>query len=466
MKTQSTILAIVVLLAAGASAAGYSGGDGSTGNPYKIATPEDMNEIGANLADWDKHFIVIADIDLADYTGTQFNIIGNSATKFTSVFDGNDHTISNFTYTTTDTDFIALFGCVRGPNAIIKDLTLIDPNVNAAGSSCFVGPLVGYLSSGTISGCGVEAGSVSGDAWVGGLVGQQVGGTISDCYATGEVSGRNLTGGLVGLNRQGTTISDCYATGKVSGEWHTGGLVGVNMDTILNCYATGEVFGRIYDTGGLVGDNRGVILHSHATGKVIGEVDTGGLAGDNFCFISHCYATGSVEAGDWRHTGGLVGDNVDYEDALPGYVKGTILNCYATGAVSGGSAGGLVGGNRCLSVIKNCYATGKVSGRDYDTGGLIGYDANDIIATACFWDIESTGQSSSDGGEGKTTAQMQTESTFTDDGWDFIEIWNIGENQTYPFLRTCPAGDLNHNGRVDMPDFAIFASHWLEGTGD
>ena len=30
---------------------------------------------------------------------------------------------------------------------------------------------------------------------------------------------------------------------------------------------------------------------------------------------------------------------------------------------------------------------------------------------------------------------MQTQSTFTDCGWDFVEIWGIVENHTYPFLR-------------------------------
>ncbi|MHC4616544.1 MAG: hypothetical protein ACYTEQ_02190, partial [Planctomycetota bacterium] len=66
---------------------------------------------------------------------------------------------------------------------------------------------------------------------------------------------------------------------------------------------------------------------------------------------------------------------------------------------------------------------------------------------------------------GKTTAEMQTESTFTDAGWDFVEVWDIGEGQTYPFLRTHSAGDLNHSGLVDWHDFAILAGHWLQEAG-
>jgi len=60
----------------------------------------------------------------------------------------------------------------------------------------------------------------------------------------------------------------------------------------------------------------------------------------------------------------------------------------------------------------------------------------------CFWDIDTSGQTQSAGGMGKTTAEMQTESTFTDAGWDFMgetangteDIWWILEEQDYPGL--------------------------------
>jgi hypothetical protein len=58
-----------------------------------------MNAIGAIPNDWDRHFRLMADIDLSAYTGTRFNIIGLDIDHcFTGVFDGNGHTISNFTY--------------------------------------------------------------------------------------------------------------------------------------------------------------------------------------------------------------------------------------------------------------------------------------------------------------------------------------------------------------------------------
>ena len=50
-------------------------------------------------------------------------------------------------------------------------------------------------------------------------------------------------------------------------------------------------------------------------------------------------------------------------------------------------------------------------------------------------------------------------------GWAVVEVWGVGENQTYPYLRKYSAGDLNHDGLVDWRDLAIFAGHWLEGVG-
>ncbi len=432
MRKQSIlVLAMVVLLAVSACAFGYSGGDGSVEYPYKIATPNDMNEIGTEPNDWDKRFIMVNDVNLADYTGTQFNIIGTSVDEpFTGVFDGNDHTIRNFTYTSTGTDYIGLFGCVKGVNAEIKDLTLIDLNVDA-GTGDEVGSLVGYLKYGGVYGCGVKGGSVSGDNAVGGLVGYYYGGTIlniSNCHVTGSVSGNERVGGLVGRTARHGRISNCYATGSVAGIFRTGGLVGSNYQCkISNCYATGAVDAND-STGGLVGYN------------CLGGID-------------NCYATGAVDGNDL--TGGLVGDNC----------SGTISNSYATGNVDGNNwGGGLVGGHWHNSTISNCYAIGAVNGNIL-TGGLVGEKWDGGTVMDSFWDVNTTGQEGSDGGESKTTAEMKKESTFTNAGWGFIEIWNIGENQTYPYLRVYPAGDLNHDGRVDFFDFAIAASHWLEGAG-
>ena len=175
----------------------YGGGTGEPNDPYLIYTAEHMNEIGANTSDYHKHFKLMADIDLSGYTGTNFNIIGRLYGSFRGVFDGNGHTISNFIYINTERDYnIGFFGCVEGENAEIKNLGLVNPNVDVKTAN-YVGSLVGWLRWGTITNCYVEGGSVLGKDRIGGIVGHNSG-TIIDSYTTISVSGERFIGGIVG----------------------------------------------------------------------------------------------------------------------------------------------------------------------------------------------------------------------------------------------------------------------------
>ena len=289
----------------------YGGGTGESNDPYLIYTAGQMNAIGADSNDWDKHFLLCADIDLGGLTGTSFNIIGNYENPFTGVFDGNGHTISNFSYTSTGTGYIGLFGYVSGEHAGIKNLGLIDPNVDRTGESWHVGSLVGWLRDGTITNCYVEGGSVVGYGDVGGLVGLNRDGTISNCYATGSVSGYFDIGGMVGDNDG--TITDCHSISSVTGGESVGGLVGNSSGTISNCCSSGSVSGAEdiwnHSVGGLAGYNSGKVSNSYSIAGVSGDRTVGGLVGRNSfgCTITNCYSIGSVLGSEY--VGGLVGDN-------------------------------------------------------------------------------------------------------------------------------------------------------------
>jgi hypothetical protein len=108
--------------------------------------------------------------------------------------------------------------------------------------------------------------------------------------------------------------------------------------------------------------------------------------------------------------------------------------------VTGNShVGGLAGVN--WGTIAKSYSTGTIIGNE-NVGGLIGDSHADANANSSLWDIESSGLSTSDGGTGLTTAEMQTASTFLEAGWDFIDetdngtedIWWIDEGRDYPRL--------------------------------
>ena len=292
----------------------YGGGSGTYADPFHIFTAEQLNNIGANPTDWDRHFALMADIDLGGYTGVEFNIIGNAAKAFSGSFEGNGHEISNFNYTSVK-DKTGFFGVVDGADAEIRNLVLSDPNVEAQPAS-YVGSLVGEVRSGILSGCHVRGGSVSGKDNVGGLVGQKVNGTILDCSTTCSVSGTGVyAGGLVGLHYMGT-IRDCGSTGDVTGNSMVGGLAGyngsflVNLSLIFNSYSTGDVVGQSY-AGGLVGYNEGTVSKCYSTGNVTGTLEPGGLVGRGDSGIVSQSFWDTVTSGQLTSPGGGTGKTTD-----------------------------------------------------------------------------------------------------------------------------------------------------------
>ncbi|MHC4694126.1 MAG: GLUG motif-containing protein [Planctomycetota bacterium] len=476
----------------------YGGGSGTQEDPYQIWDANHMQAIGTDSNDWDEHFKLRADIDLSYYDGNdgrpKFNMIGEYVgyndpdnKPFTGFFDGNNHTISNFTHESNNKDYIGVFGYV-GIGGEIKDVGMIDADVDS-GNGDYVGSLVGYLDDGAIINCSIEGAYITGDKYIGAMVGRNSGeplsgtGRIVNCQGTGFVNGNYMTGGLVGGISLGL-LSDCNSAVTVVGNEYTGGLVGwsSSLTTIRNCFATGTVDGNS-STGGLLGSASGAFVSNcYATGDVSGIDYTGGLIGDCEFQVSasNCYATGAVNG--TNYTGGLVGIGEGFSNCYAtGDVNGFnntggfagsggyIWNSYASGNVNGDSnTGGLLG--NVSMTISNCYAAGAVSG-NVNIGGLVGYDHPHFITsyTKCFWDngvnpyLDGIGNIIDPPDViGESTENMQTESTFTDAGWDFINVWNIGENQTYPYLRTYLAGDINRDGIVNFKDFAFVALQWLE----
>lgn len=178
------------------------------------------------------------------------------------------------------------------------------------------------------------------------------------------------------------------------------------------------------DVAGLVGENHGNIINCFNNGLINGNENTGGLVGSNYSTISKCYSSGTIYG--YYHTGGLVGWN---ENA-------SISNCYSTASVTGGSFTGGLAGSIYLCEITNSYSKGFVIATTYSGGLLGGVSNSDDVVLNSFWDIETSGYTTSGGGTGKTSAEMKTITTFTEAGWNFTQIWNINSNQNegYPYL--------------------------------
>lgn len=465
---------------------GFAGGSGSDSDPYQVSSKEHLDLVRLHL---DKHFRQTADIDLGGENWLPIGYITGQEEvpeDFTGSFDGYGFVIENLTIDREDQDFIGLFARLDEGGAFMT-VTLTDVTITG---NTRVGALVGDSHNNTTIVDSYSTGTVSGEEYVGGLLGYHYMGLIEGCSSEADVTGDEYVGGLIGMSQE-SMIMDSHASGRIEGSYNVGGLVGyLDEGMIIDSYATGEVEGDEEDSGGiggLVGSvARSTIITSHATGNVRGDSSVGGLAGDswdseiigsfaegtvsgnysvgglvgdNDGYIFMCHATGDVFGDD--ETGGLVGWNAggtimlsyatgdvkgdrDESMQLGGLVgaseEGLITNSYATGSVTGyEEVGGLIGSFD--GQIMHCFSTGLVTG-SVDVGGLIGnnYDEDSIVMDS-FYDMETSGQTASAGGTGKTTAEMKTRATFTDAGWDFNVgddegIWDIQAdvNNGYPHL--------------------------------
>jgi hypothetical protein len=476
----------------------YSGGSGSPYDPFLISTPQDWQMLcnSPNDINASNSFVLTNDLDLSGLTVTE---VGTGSPSFNGSFDGRGHTISGLVFASSTNFYCGLFGDI-GPAGYVHNLNLFFPSLTSvSGSSFYMGGLAGY-NEGTISRCTVTGGTYNAGYpyMVGGFVGGN-NGLIIDCAFTGDITIGNSSawycGGFTGYNWG--TIAYCTISGSAAITCPRGGLlVGESSGRIYNCSASGSVSVTYYGCptntcGGLVGDNAGTIDSSWANVAVNGY--------------------GSYNVG--TYVGGLVGTN---------WLGSPIVNSYAIGNVTGHisfgtsvcTAGGLVG--QSSLDIKHCYSTGHISavGTGFPLNpsqrvlnGLIGVLWSPGTINDSFWDVNTSGRSTSAAGVGLTTAQMKTYSSFASAGWDFTnetandinDNWRMcTDGVDYPRLAwqsvstgdfACPAGidetdlaylmnnwltsscpdsypcemaDLDHSGLVDFRDFALFAQNWTD----
>lgn len=215
--------------------------------------------------------------------------------------------------------------------------------------------------------------------------------------------------GLFGWD-SGVVRDTGVVNGSVTGAGGAGGLAGFNAGTASHCYFTGDVTGTelTNSVGGLVGSSQGNVIACHSAGSVSGHVSVGGLVGGQYAgsVVTACYSSSNVVG--VREVGGLVG-MVQY------------------------------------STVTDSYSIGWVAGEQY-VGGLVGrnWDHTGTVSNS-FWDTQTSGQATSDGGTGKSTTEMQDISTFSGATWTIVAvanpsarntayIWNIVDGVTYPFL--------------------------------
>lgn len=381
-------------------------GEGTENNPYRITSLTHLEELNNLPQLWDKHFILMNDIDATDTKdwnvsdhdnsiqtpneAAGFKPIGDDEDAgmrdkipFTGSFNGQGHKISKLFINRPAESNVGFFGYIKG--AKIKNLTIESPNITAGN---YTGGLIGSSYSESykipelvsyIDSCKVTRHSISGALQAGGLAGSLYFCNVNHSSAQhGYLTAINNVGGFAGELAIEAVVNHSFSSGTVMANGqNVGGFAGriVGYCEIDSAYAATNVNGA-KNVGGFVGlqNNGGNITNSHALGKVhanglYGLV--GGFVGAQYyANISRCYAKGAVSSID-IFAGGFVG-----------YTEGggntSIEQSYATGTVKGRRfTGGFAG--QLDSYVKYCYATGEVDASvddpvnlDIQLGGFAG----------------------------------------------------------------------------------------------
>ncbi len=289
---------------------GFAGGDGTSGDPYRIETAEQLNRVRNFLgpAYKDTYFQLTVPIDLSSYTN--WVPIGDFGNPFCGHFYGTTYdsetetyiylTISNLSINRPDASYVGLFGNFAG--ADIRGVAI--RNANVTGSDSGTGALVGQSVSRDSQPTLIEYCSATGTVTavggfaVGGLVGIANDTDVRQSYSTASVTGTlsSYAGGLVGYLYRGS-IENSYATGPVTStgtDGYAGGLVGWNTDSEIHyCYAAGKVTGE-GETGGLIGlSSTSNIIQSYFNVANAGSSDNGskgiGVKVINLVYQSNCF---------------------------------------------------------------------------------------------------------------------------------------------------------------------------------
>lgn len=357
----------------GSIQAQFSGsGSGTEEDPYRIFNAEQLNQV-RNFTSNNVYFSLEADIDMTDWIAENNPSQGwLPISNFSGVFRGNGHKITNLKINRPTTDYIGLFGIYFSGD--ISNVYIL--NANYVGKNN-VGGFVALSRGGSISGCLFQGRIKSCGSYAGGICARMSvypGIIISNCYSLVELEGDSYCGGIIG-DGEWATLSEnyCHAI-SIKGTSYIGGISGSSgSENIEKSYTTGNITG-INFVGGIVGRSEGGGSDCYSNcDKIIGVDDVGGINA----------------------------------------IDGSFQNVVAI--------------NKMISANSNLYRVGPsgLNNRSWNLTKMILNDEEQPMPD--------------DGGQNGTNTSLSAlklKATYQGLGWDFDNVWEIQETETFPYLKT------------------------------
>ena len=369
-------------------------GSGTEADPYLVYTADDLTGVYRK-----GYYKLMNDIDLTEWINVNsptegWTGIGREGSDM-SQFDGNGFTISGL-WSNTTRDYTGLFSMFS--NGTIKNLKVVTASGKKVKGGNNTGILIGYLTNGKILDCTVD-GDVEGITNVGGVVGAAGNDELTNLIFNGTVTSATdnaNVGGIAGT--ASSSISKCISKGSLTatGEMaQVGGIVGTNqINGIVSDCCSSATLNSPYAVGGIVSYNYGTVTRSLASGNL----------------YTNNYAAGIIGYND--------GANATVSKCVA--VNNKIDVTYESQQVQQG--GGY--GQRIIGGIKNDAPAPEMDNYALKTMQV---SVNDV-AQKVYDDIMN--------GTAKTLEQLNTQSTYTELGWDFTSTWYMNASTGLPDLKT------------------------------
>ena len=274
--------------------------------PIEVNTIADFLKIED---DRDAYYKLNADLDFAGQAAVS---LCSSSEPFEGVFDGNDHTISNYQVSTGE--YAGLFEYVSG--GTIKNLKLSNSSISITSNCKYVGALAGYAVNSTISDVTLDgfklvspsSGSSTTTSQIGGLFGAiSSDKTLSTDVKTSNVNNTkalniNLDLGQVRPSSNYLFYSGAFA-GRVSGDTtitnsKATGLVNVKSRSSSGTAYIGGFAGAI-ESSNLVSDSVSIVsIALVRSANTFEKLCVGGFAGGNGTGqinLKNCVSVGDIE---------------------------------------------------------------------------------------------------------------------------------------------------------------------------
>lgn len=445
-------------------------GKGTKAEPYEIYTASDLSNINSY-----SYYKLMNDIDLTEWiqsnTPTKGWVpVGLSGGGSMRQLDGDGHKVTGL-WSNTTTDFYGLIANTQ--EATVCNLSVFTANGKMLKGGNNTGAVVGKAVNTVFSNVTVN-GSVQGNDYVGGIAGYCANNTYENCRMTGSVTGHDYVGGISSGYGDGSTMQDVVVDGTVTGNDYVGGLAAKSTGAITASHADVTVTGNNY-VGGLVGQSASAISECYSTGTVSATNNkacfAGGITGVNNGSITDCYSSADVNSG--VVDGSVVNNELQqYAGGIAGYSYGSITRCFASGdlfAVKFGA--GIVGYNDGENATtNNCFAINDRIAVSNETGialRVIGGiknnaptpEANNYALKTMVVSVNNVTQVIYDDllhGISRTLNVLKQGATYSGNGWDMENVWDIEEGMGFPFLRasaatnTPIATDLNIEDEVTI----------------